>query len=195
MARIPKLKVYRTPIGFHDAYIAAPSQKAALEAWGSDANLFARGLAEVVTDEALMREPLEHPGKIIKRLRGSKDEHLAAFPAGGPKQRRDEAESVLSTRPPGRVAFSKASPAKPKSKPGPRPSREALEVAERELEVLEKRQRDEDQTQRNREQELQRARRDLEHAHARDRTAAEKKVEQERRKHSEALDRWIEDQK
>jgi len=70
MARIQKLKVYRTPIGFHDAYVAAPSQKAALEAWGSDANLFAHGLAEVVTDEALTREPLEHPGKIIKRLRG-----------------------------------------------------------------------------------------------------------------------------
>ena len=34
---MPKLKVYRTPIGFHDAYVAAPSQKAALDAWGSDA--------------------------------------------------------------------------------------------------------------------------------------------------------------
>jgi hypothetical protein len=27
-----KLKVFRTPIGFHDAYVAAPSRKAALEA-------------------------------------------------------------------------------------------------------------------------------------------------------------------
>ena len=27
--RATKLKVYRTPIGFHDAYVAAPSQKAA----------------------------------------------------------------------------------------------------------------------------------------------------------------------
>ena len=26
------LKVYRTPIGFHDAYVAAPSKKAALRA-------------------------------------------------------------------------------------------------------------------------------------------------------------------
>lgn len=33
-----KLKVYRTPIGFHDAYVAAPSQKAALEAWGVETN-------------------------------------------------------------------------------------------------------------------------------------------------------------
>jgi hypothetical protein len=28
-----ELKVYRTPIGFHDALVAAASQKAALEAW------------------------------------------------------------------------------------------------------------------------------------------------------------------
>ena len=27
-----KLKVFRTPTGFHDAYVAAPSRKAALEA-------------------------------------------------------------------------------------------------------------------------------------------------------------------
>ena len=54
---MPALKVYRTPIGFHDAYVAAPSQKAALQAWGSDANLFARGVAELVTDPALTAEP------------------------------------------------------------------------------------------------------------------------------------------
>ncbi len=35
MAR--KLKVFRTPAGFHDAYVAAPSRKAALAAWGADA--------------------------------------------------------------------------------------------------------------------------------------------------------------
>jgi hypothetical protein len=40
MARSARLKVFRTPIGFHDAYIAAPSQKAALEAWGSDKDIF-----------------------------------------------------------------------------------------------------------------------------------------------------------
>ena len=40
-----KLKVFRTPIGFHDAYVAAPSQKAALQAWGTDTDLFARGVA------------------------------------------------------------------------------------------------------------------------------------------------------
>ncbi|MDB5673064.1 MAG: hypothetical protein JWM65_46, partial [Sphingomonas bacterium] len=75
-----QLKVYRTPIGFHDAYVAAPSQKAALEAWGSDANLFARGMAEIVTDPALTSEPLASPGKVVRRLRGSADDHFAALP-------------------------------------------------------------------------------------------------------------------
>lgn len=195
MARTQKLKVYRTPIGFHDAYVAAPSQKAALEAWGSDANLFARGLAEIVTDDALTREPLEQPGKIVKRLRGSEEEHLAALPVDRPKPKQAKTTSESSSRAPGRAASRKASPAKPKPKPRPRPSREALEAAERDLEALEKRQKEEDQALRDREQELQRERRALEHAKEHDRIAAEEKVEQERRMHSEALDRWIVDQK
>ena len=52
MAR--KLKVYRTPIGFHDAFVAAPSQKTALKSWGADVDLFAYGAAEVVSDEGLI---------------------------------------------------------------------------------------------------------------------------------------------
>ena len=75
---MPKLKVYRTPIGFHDAYVAAPSQKAALLAWGSDADLFARGIAELVTDEELIAAPLASPGKVIRKLRGTTDEQLEA---------------------------------------------------------------------------------------------------------------------
>lgn len=31
------LKVYRTPIGYHGAYVAAAGQKAALAAWSADA--------------------------------------------------------------------------------------------------------------------------------------------------------------
>jgi hypothetical protein len=33
MARKQTLKVYRTPIGIHDAYVAAPSRKALLKKW------------------------------------------------------------------------------------------------------------------------------------------------------------------
>jgi len=82
MAKPRKLKVFRTAIGFHDAYVAAPSQKAALEAWGSSHDLFARGEAELVEDAKLAAEPLAHPGQVIKRLRGTAEQQLAALPAG-----------------------------------------------------------------------------------------------------------------
>ncbi len=38
MAR--KLKTFQTSLGFYDLAIAAPSMKAALEAWGAGSNLF-----------------------------------------------------------------------------------------------------------------------------------------------------------
>jgi hypothetical protein len=79
MARAPKLKVYRMAVGFHDAYVAAPSQKAAIEAWGSDKDVFARGHAELVDDPALVEEPLARPGEVVKRLRGTAAEQMAAL--------------------------------------------------------------------------------------------------------------------
>jgi hypothetical protein len=107
------LKVFRTPIGFHDAYVAAASQKAALAAWGSDHNLFARGEAELVDDPALTAEPLAHPGKIIKRSRGSTAEQLAA---------------LAPHRPRGSMLKRRSAPKPPK--PKPRPDRTALDAAE-----------------------------------------------------------------
>ena len=90
MAKKPKrkqqLKVFVTPIGFHDAYVAAPSQKAALEAWGADSNIFAQGIAEQVTDPTLMEGPLASPGKVIKRVRASADEHFAELDRAAPKK-------------------------------------------------------------------------------------------------------------
>ncbi len=82
MAKAPEsraLKVYRTAIGFHDAYVAAPSMKAALAAWGTDKNLFARGAAELVEDRALTAEPLSHPGEVVRVLRGSAADHVQAL--------------------------------------------------------------------------------------------------------------------
>ena len=48
MAR--KLKTFQTSIGFFDLAIAAPSMKAALEAWGADSNLFHQGAANESKD-------------------------------------------------------------------------------------------------------------------------------------------------
>jgi hypothetical protein len=79
MARPPKLKVYRMAVGFHDAYVAAPSQKAAAAAWGSGTTCSRAGEAELVTDPALTAEPLARPGEIVKRLRGTAAEQIAAL--------------------------------------------------------------------------------------------------------------------
>jgi hypothetical protein len=84
---VPKLKVFRTAIGFHDAYVAAPSMKAALKAWGTTKDLFSRGAAELVTDPKLTEEPLAHPGEVLKLSRGSTAEQLAALPKDNPKDR------------------------------------------------------------------------------------------------------------
>ena len=120
---MPALKVFRTPIGFHDAYVAAPSQKAALKAWGADADLFARGVAEVVTDPALTAEPLARPGEVVKRLRGSVEEQLAAAPLVTPKKKT-------------------ARPGKPAP---PRPGRDAVDATEAALAEAERAQRQAEQ--------------------------------------------------
>jgi hypothetical protein len=130
MPRAAKLKVYRTPIGFQDAYVAAPSQKAAMEAWGSGKDLFTRGEAELVTDPALTAEPLARPGEVVKRLRGTIDEQLAALPPDAPPRRKSV--KAADGEPPAKSR----KPAKP---PAPRPSRDALDAAEQALDAAEAR--------------------------------------------------------
>ena len=75
---MPKLKVFRTTIGFHDAYVATPSRAAALRAWGATTDLFDMGAAEEVTEAHLIAKPLADPGIIIKQSRGTPAEHMAA---------------------------------------------------------------------------------------------------------------------
>jgi hypothetical protein len=53
MAR--KLKVYQTALGFFDQAIAAPSMKAAPEAWGANSNLFHLGAARESDDPEIRR--------------------------------------------------------------------------------------------------------------------------------------------
>ena len=105
------LKVYRMAVGFHDAYVAAPSQKAAAAAWGADTDVFRRGEAELVTDPALTAQPLARPGEVVKRLRGTAAEQIAALG----KSDAPKAEKAKRAAP----------------KPQPKPSRAALKAAER----------------------------------------------------------------
>lgn len=136
-----KLKVFRTPIGFHDAYVAAPSQKAALEAWGADADLFARGIAERVDDPSLTKEPLARPGEVIKVTRGGPGDHFKAIGAA-PKRRKstvpgDPRDPPVSKIPEAEPPVANRQRPRKKPKPKPRPSRAQLERAEAALAAVE----------------------------------------------------------
>src|SRR6188768_722545 len=113
-----KLKVFRTSTGFHDAYVAAPSRKAALAAWGAEADLFARGVAEEVSDPQLTTAALERPGEVIRLSRGDLAAQLKALGL-----RKEKAAPVTKA------------PAKPRkaAKPRPPPKRDQVDAAEQAL--------------------------------------------------------------
>jgi hypothetical protein len=66
-----KLKTYQTSLGFFEQAIAAPSMKAALEAWGADSNLFHQGAAKESTDPDVIAATMKKPGVVLKRPVGS----------------------------------------------------------------------------------------------------------------------------
>jgi hypothetical protein len=66
-----KLKTYETSLGFFDLAIAAPSMKAALEAWGADSNLFHQGAAKESDDPDVVAATMAKPGVVLKRPVGS----------------------------------------------------------------------------------------------------------------------------
>lgn len=127
-ARKQKLKVFRTPIGFHDAYVAAPSRKAALEAWGAGTDLFSAKIAEEVGDHSgdAASEALANPGDIIRAARSAADEAEIT-----PSARSGRTEKKERDGPRIKPGVTK------KEKPKPRPSRAAVEKAETALARLE----------------------------------------------------------
>ena len=66
-----KLKTYQTSLGFYDLAIAAPSMKAALEAWGAGSNPFHQGAARETDDPAVVAATMAKPGMVLKRPAGS----------------------------------------------------------------------------------------------------------------------------
>jgi hypothetical protein len=64
-------RTYQTSLGFFEQAIAAPSMKAALEAWGADSNLFHQGAAKESTDPVVIAATMKKPGVILKRPVGS----------------------------------------------------------------------------------------------------------------------------
>jgi hypothetical protein len=69
MAR--KLKTYQTSLGFFDLAMAAPSMKAALEAWGADSNLFHQGAAKESHDPDVIAATMAKPGVVLRRPVGT----------------------------------------------------------------------------------------------------------------------------
>jgi colicin import membrane protein len=67
-----KLKTFLTSLGFFDQAVAAPSMKAALQAWGADSNLFHQGFAREVDDPAIVEATMARPGVVLKRPIGSR---------------------------------------------------------------------------------------------------------------------------
>ena len=176
--RKQKLKVFRTPIGFHDAFVAAPSRKAALEAWGADANLFAQGMAEQVDDPDLMKEPLSRPGEVIKRLRGSEDEHVAALgKAAGRKEK-------PSSRP------GPAGGSGSKKERGPKPDRAELDAAEEAAAKAEKKQRKALREIDERLRDLDRKRRELLRKHEAARDSLAETCDRARTSYERAMRAW-----
>ena len=176
MAKAKKLKVFRTPIGFHDAYVAAPSMKAALEAWGSSTNLFSQGAAELVTDPKLTKAPLARPGEVVRVPRGSEGEHFKALG-------RTKRANRPSPRP---------SPASGRGgrKKGRRPSSAAVERAEAVLAKAEARHREALEKLRAEAAALDKRRREAERKQREERQKLTSELDEAREKFRSAMEEW-----
>ncbi len=161
-----RLKVFKTPIGFHDAYVAAPSRKAALELWGAGTDLFSAGIAELVTKEGEAAEAaLAKPGEVVRVKRtGGKEEK------GGPR-----IKSGVTNK-----------------KPKPKPSRAAVDKAEAALAALEGKQEAERAELAAEEARLARHRRDLEERHAKARDKVEASLQSAEDTYRAAMRQWDE---
>ena len=141
--RQPKLKVFQAQFGFFDSVVAAPSQAAALRAWGIHQNLFASGEAKAVEDEAAVAAALAHPETPLRRAVGSRDP-FQLEPASLPK--------VPDA--PKRATTKSGAKAKPVVTPKPPADRSALDKAEAALRDLDNARRREEADLRRRQQAL-----------------------------------------
>ena len=121
-ARKRPLKVFQAQFGFHDTVVAAPSQAAALRAWGIHQNLFSDGQATIATDPGAIKAALAHPETPLRRAVGS-DDPFVLEPTGLP---------TLPDAP-----KKPRAPARPRPEPAKPPAdRSRLDVAETALRKL-----------------------------------------------------------
>ncbi|MDP3173669.1 MAG: hypothetical protein Q8M88_04465 [Phenylobacterium sp.] len=127
MAKSPtrKLKVFQAQFGFYDTVVAAPSQAAALRAWGTRQNLFASGEAKITTDEGAIAAATAHPETLLRRAVGSTDPFVL------------EPTKLPSVPDAPKKATVKAAPkAQPAARSKPPADRSKLEAAEKALSKL-----------------------------------------------------------
>jgi colicin import membrane protein len=105
-----KLKTFQTSLGFYDLAVAAPSMKAALEAWGAGSNLFHQGAASETDDPDVVAATMSKPGVVLKRPAGSNGrfgEH-SGLPTGlgraGVKNGREKSRARPKKRAPSEVS-------------------------------------------------------------------------------------------
>jgi colicin import membrane protein len=111
-----KLKTYITNLGFFELAIAAPSMKAALEAWGMGANAFKQGFAQETDDAKIVAATMAKPGTVLKRPVGTKGAFTenAALPSLSNVLSKDIARPSKPPKQHGKVAKPKKATHKPK---------------------------------------------------------------------------------
>jgi hypothetical protein len=130
------LKTFQAHLGFYDTVVAAPSQAAALKAWGSRQNLFREGFAKASNDPAAIAAATAKPGVVLRRAAGSKapfseNPALPQIP-NAPKAPKPAPKKTVK-EPPVRAAPEKRKVAKePTPPPPPKPvDRRPMEAAEK----------------------------------------------------------------
>ena len=96
-----KLKTYLTNLGFFELAIAAPSMKAALEAWGMSHNAFQHGFARQTEDPSIVAATTAKPGVVLKRAVGT---------TGAFKEDAELPDALPNIRPPARTSKDAARP-------------------------------------------------------------------------------------
>src|SRR4029453_12228425 len=107
MAR--RLKTYQTSSGFFDLAVAAPSMKAAAEAWGSRTHVFNQGFAKETHDPAIVAATMARPGVVLRRPVGSNDTFMehAELPKDLPVEKVKAGPAKPQKEPPARKIDSK----------------------------------------------------------------------------------------
>lgn len=170
-----KLKVFQAQFGFYDTVVAAPSQAAALRAWGTHQNLFASGEATVTTNEAAVAAATAHPETPLRRAVGSA-EPFALEPTSLPKV------PDAPKRPTAKAA-AKTKPAPPSRAPA---DRTKLDAAEKALGQLDERRKREEADFRRQEEDLETRKSEAQAAYVEARKAATAKVVDARTAYREA---------